>query len=275
MKPMRIAVVMCLALSLVTGAASARGRGEPKHDNHPDAAQTRPPATADSLARVKAAHTMHVQTLLQQAAQLPAAAETAARMRRARVESDRGLSDAGPPAADPSTGNTDTSSQAQQRADLVVPGPVTGAVARICGADVTVCGVWWSTALGDHAAYQSCMLHMTAASGDLEFGTTPDEYCSSLYSGDCDAATPQSNLGELCSLVPGTAAQWDSKYVYFNLTTAGDCAYYKAVSIAEKNVTGLKFTQPVPEPAPEANAGGAQGIHFHICTGRLYLKSAP
>lgn len=264
-----------IVLSGATLGASAP-RTAPKHATPAAAAaSTRNAAPRDAAPQLQPP--ARVQVLLRQAAVLRAqnaAVSTAPneppRMPRARAVhgDDAGGSpriDPTPPAQSADSGTTDQSATAP----TVVPGPVTDAVAHICG-NVTVCGVWWPGALGDREAYQSCMLHSTAAAaGDLDFGTSSAEYCSSLYGGDCDDAVPGSDLHELCSLVPGVAAQWTPDYAFSRIVTAGDCAHYKTVALPEKNVLGLRLDARPTDLGRPANGAAPQ---LTICTAKLYLR---
>ena len=216
-----------------------------------------------------------IQSLLRQAAALraqnvsvtaaPTAAPRATRSRALHAEDAAAArADAPPGTQNDASGSADGSGATT----TLVPGPVTDAVARLCG-KVTICGVWWPGAVGDRGAYQSCMLHSTAAAAaDLDFGSSPAEYCSSLYGGDCDDAVAGSDLGELCSLVPGVAAQWSPDYAFSRIVTSGDCAHYKTVQLPEKNVLGLRFDASSPEGKPAAGAAP----QLRICTATLYLR---
>lgn len=192
--------------------------------------------------------------------------------RATRSRSTHGDDGATAPRSDAIPDSPNQSSDASQdgtTATTMVPGPVTDAVAHLCG-NVTICGVWWPGALGDRIAYQSCMLHATAAgSADLDFGTSSAEYCASLYGGDCDDAASAPELQELCSLVPGVAAQWSPDYAFSRIVTAGDCAHYKTVALPEKNVLGLRLDAVGEGRNRPANGAAPQ---LTICTAKLYLR---
>lgn len=220
---------------------------------------------------------MRIQLLLRQAALLRAqndavtAVPTAEpRATRARVLRGDDAASSSRLEATPAPQTTDpTEAAGASTTATLVPGPVTDAVAHICG-NVTICGVWWPGAVGDRGGYQSCMLHSTAAAAaDLDFGTSPGEYCSSLYGGDCDDAGPGSELAELCSLVPGVAAQWSPDYAFSRIVTSGDCARYNTVALPEKNVLGLRL-DAAAALATKAPAGAPP--HLTICTAKLYLR---
>lgn len=155
-----------------------------------------------------------------------------------------------------------------QAAGVLAVGPVSDAVAHICGRNVTVCGVWWPTAVTDSAQYQNCVRQ--TSSNDLDFGASPAEYCSALYTGDCEGAAPGSDIYDLCSLVPGVAAQWTSQYGFSKFVTHGDCGYYKSVDVREHNVFGFQLQQPDTPDQPAASPAHKPALK--ICTGRLYLK---
>lgn len=267
-----VSVLLLLALLGPATSALARPRPETKHAAPADSSSARGrQTTRPGLASIQLSRSERVRSLLQQAGLTAApSARTAPPTPAPRPKRER---QSGQDEAAAGTDHSDaapTSPDATQSGvDVFVPGPVTDAVARVCG-DVTVCGVWWPTALGDRDAYKTCMLHRSAAADGLEFGTSPEEYCSALYNGDCDAPG-QPDLAELCSLVPGVAAQWTPDYTFSRITTSGDCRLYKTVAIEEKRVLGLRLEPPL-QPAPPGRAGGDQQLS--ICTGRLYLRIA-
>lgn len=264
----------CCALGVLlfaSGATGARPRHEPQHEPAAASAQRHPGSANPELEPVRQARAVRIRAILSEAGLgVPNAARhtpspptppPAKKPERANAagepDSQTNRGDATPAPADDAAAST----------DLFVPGPVTDAVARVCG-NVTVCGVWWPTALGDRDAYRSCVLHRSTDA--LDFGTSPQEMCSALYSGDCDAAEGQSDLAELCSLVPGTAARWTADYAFSRMVTSGDCKRYQTVAIEEKRVLGLRLTPPSEGELPPA--GGPGDSHLRICTGTLYLR---
>ena len=174
---------------------------------------------------------------------------------------------------DAGSGSSPTFNSADGAVQIIAAKPINEAVSHICGAAATVCGVWWPTALGNQQQYESCMSqHVTQS--DLEFGESANEYCSALWAGDCESVSPQSSLGELCSLVNGNGVQWETRYDFGDFVTWGDCDNYTTVDQPANNVIGIKL-KDVPhltKPAPQASPTPAD---LKVCAGRLYLLGAP
>ena len=161
---------------------------------------------------------------------------------------------------------------------IIAAFPQSDAAQRICGADATVCAVWWPTANGDQAQYDECMQQVNADAG---LGQTPDEYCHMMWGGDCAGTVAPGTTADLCSLISGMGVHWTTGYLFGSFVTWGDCSHFTPVKDLVGNLAGLQLILRAPALAGQLAgtnsiddapfAADDQTAAASVCAATLYL----
>ncbi|MBV8727045.1 MAG: hypothetical protein JO233_04610 [Candidatus Eremiobacteraeota bacterium] len=179
------------------------------------------------------------------------------------------------PVGDPNSGGEDPSSGSGYTAGADQPGvqtnavnPVNEAVLKVCGQDVTVCGVWWPTAQGNEDAYNECMAQHN--SNDLDFGNSTADSCAAQFGGDCQGVTADGSIeSDLCSLVGGSGITWPSDASFSAFVLSGDCQNFTRVLDRDAALAGIKLSDHPQKPSGDATATPS-GVQ--VCVGKLFLR---